>query len=95
MGFARFVILFRERRNWMALLHLLLLDQPSRNRNHNLLELIQRHVFVRIHRSTIVNLNKVRSVDAIPKGECLLHLDDGVSLKVSRNYRSAVQDLMG
>jgi two-component system LytT family response regulator len=51
--------------------------------------------FVRIHRSTIVNLNKVRSVDAIPKGECLLHLDDQVSLKVSRNYRSAVQDLMG
>ena len=51
--------------------------------------------FVRIHRSTIVNLNKVRSVDAIPKGECLLHLDDDVSLKVSRNYRSAVQDLMG
>ena len=51
--------------------------------------------FVRIHRSTIVNLKKVRSVDAIPKGECLLHLDDEVSLKVSRNYRSAVQDLMG
>lgn len=51
--------------------------------------------FVRIHRSTIVNLHKVRSVDAIPKGECLLHLDDEVSLKVSRNYRSAVQDLMG
>jgi two-component system LytT family response regulator len=51
--------------------------------------------FVRIHRSTIVNLRKVRSVDAIPKGECLLHLDDDVSLKVSRNYRSAVQDLMG
>ena len=51
--------------------------------------------FVRIHRSTIVNLHKVRSVDAIPKGECLLHLDDDVSLKVSRNYRSAVQDLMG
>jgi hypothetical protein len=25
----------------------------------------------------------------------LLHLDDEVSLKVSRNYRSAVQDLMG
>lgn len=51
--------------------------------------------FVRIHRSTIVNLHKVRSVDAIPKGECLLHLDDDVSLKVSRNYRSAVQELMG
>lgn len=44
--------------------------------------------FVRIHRSTIVNVDKVRSVDAIPKGECLLHLDNEVCLKASRNYRN-------
>ena len=50
---------------------------------------------VRIHRSTMVNLEKVISIDAIPKGECLLHLDGGVTLKVSRNYREAVQDLLG
>lgn len=51
-------------------------------------------VFARVHRSTIVNLSKVHSVDALPKGECLLHLPGDVALKVSRNYRDAIQDLL-
>ena len=50
--------------------------------------------FVRIHRSTIVNVLKVRAVDTLPKGECLLHLDDDVVVRVSRNYRSAIQRLL-
>jgi len=50
--------------------------------------------FVRIHRSTIVNVRKVRAVDTLPKGECLLHLDDEVKVRVSRNYRSAIQHLL-
>jgi two-component system LytT family response regulator len=50
--------------------------------------------FVRIHRSTIVNVRKVRAVDTLPKGECLLHLDDDVTVRVSRNYRSAIQQLL-
>lgn len=50
--------------------------------------------FVRIHRSTIVNVLKVRAVDTLPKGECLLHLDDDVTVRVSRNYRSAIQSLL-
>jgi two-component system LytT family response regulator len=50
--------------------------------------------FVRIHRSTIVNVRKVRAVDTLPKGECLLHLDDDVKVRVSRNYRTAIQHLL-
>ena len=50
--------------------------------------------FVRIHRSTIVNVRKVRAVDTLPKGECLLHLDDDVTVRVSRNYRAAIQHLL-
>ncbi len=50
--------------------------------------------FVRIHRSTVVNVRKVRAVDTLPKGECLLHLDDDVTVRVSRNYRSAIQQLL-
>jgi two-component system LytT family response regulator len=50
--------------------------------------------FVRVHRSTIVNVRKVRAVDTLPKGECLLHLDDDVKVRVSRNYRSAIQPLL-
>ena len=50
--------------------------------------------FVRIHRSTVVNVRKVRAVDTLPNGECLLHLDDDVTVRVSRNYRSAIQQLL-
>ena len=50
--------------------------------------------FVRIHRSTIVNMRKVRAFDTLPKGECLLHLDEDVTVRVSRNYRSAIQRLL-
>ena len=50
--------------------------------------------FVRIHRSTIVNVRKVRAVDTLPKGECLLHLSEDVTVRVSRNYRSAIQHLL-
>ncbi len=50
--------------------------------------------FVRIHRSTIVNLGVVDSVDALPKGEALLHLRNGTTLKVSRNFRKAIQHLL-
>lgn len=50
--------------------------------------------FVRIHRSTIVNVRKVQAVDTLPKGECLLHLNEEVTVRVSRNYRSAIQHLL-
>jgi two-component system LytT family response regulator len=50
--------------------------------------------FVRIHRSTIVNLRQVKAVDTLPKGECLLHLDEEVTVRVSRNYRAAIQHLL-
>ncbi len=50
--------------------------------------------FVRIHRSTIVNLAKVDRVKSLPKGESLLHLKDDVTLKVSRNFRSSISHLL-
>lgn len=49
--------------------------------------------FARIHRSTLVNIRKVREITPLSKGECLLHLDD-VQLKVSRNYRASIQALL-
>ncbi|PLW83369.1 DNA-binding response regulator [Kineobactrum sediminis] len=59
-------------------------------------ELTQRlpPVFARIHRSTIVNLDHIQTVDTLPKGECLIHLNDDIALKVSRNYRNALRHLL-
>ena len=50
--------------------------------------------FVRIHRSTIVNLHRVQSVKAMAKGESMLYLEGETRLKVSRNYRKAVKPLI-
>lgn len=50
--------------------------------------------FARIHRSTIVNLRKIEKIVSLSKGEFMLHLPDGIKLKVSRNFRSAVRHLL-
>lgn len=47
--------------------------------------------FKRIHRSTIVNLDRIEQVKAHTKGEYFLFLDCGEQLKVSRNYRDAIK----
>jgi two-component system LytT family response regulator len=61
-------------------------------------ELIQKldpRGFVQIHRSTVVNLDKISSITALPKGAGLLELSNGKQLKVSRNYRDAVRRVFG
>ena len=50
--------------------------------------------FARIHRSTLVNLNKIQKITPLSKGECMLHLSEETQLKVSRNYRSNIQHLL-
>ena len=44
--------------------------------------------FVRIHRSTIVNIERVRQIRPQLKGDALVDLADGTELRVSRSYRS-------
>ena len=46
--------------------------------------------FARIHRSTMVNVNKVIGLESLTRGESLLLLPNDVTLKVSRNFRSVV-----
>ena len=59
-------------------------------------ELVERlpESFVRIHRSTIVNLRKVEAVEGLAKGEAQLSITGGGTLKVSRNFRKAIQNLL-
>ncbi len=46
--------------------------------------------FQRVHRSTIVNLDNVKSVKPHTNGECFLVLGSGTQIKVSRSYRDVV-----
>ena len=50
--------------------------------------------FVRIHRSTIVNIHRVTSVSSLSKGEFRLQLGSETSLKVRRNYRKSIASLL-
>ena len=50
--------------------------------------------FVRIHRSTIVNLDRVREVQPWFKGDYVLILKDGTRLTSGRTYREKVQRLL-
>ncbi len=43
--------------------------------------------FLRVHRSTIVNLDRVREVHPLFHGEYRVVLDDGTKLRLSRGYR--------
>ena len=50
-------------------------------------------LFVRIHRSTMVNITRVVSTSLSQKRGSLLYLADGQTLKVSRNYRESTRKL--
>ena len=43
--------------------------------------------FLRIHRSTLVNLDRIRELQPIFHGDYLVKLNDGTELTLSRNYR--------
>jgi two-component system LytT family response regulator len=51
--------------------------------------------FVRIHRSLIVNLERVRRLELQESGEYEVVLDSNVRLKLSRRFRKRLQDRLG
>ena len=51
--------------------------------------------FLRIHRSIIVNVDRVQSLSPWGLGEYLFELSDGKKLSSSRRYRAAVRDAFG
>jgi two-component system LytT family response regulator len=52
-------------------------------------------VFCRIHRSSIVNLNRVRGLETNADGEYEVLLDTGSKLRLSRRYRKQLQSRLG
>jgi two-component system, LytTR family, response regulator len=53
------------------------------------------HGIARIHRSTLVNLDRVAELRPLSNGEFIVVLRDGTELKMSRNYRQALGLLGG
>jgi DNA-binding LytR/AlgR family response regulator len=50
--------------------------------------------FVRIHRRTIVAVDRVRELSPLLNGDAVVRLTDGRELKVSRGYRAMVRQAL-
>ncbi len=51
--------------------------------------------FLQIHRSTIVNLDRIKEMQPSFHGEHEVILRDGTRLTLSRSYRDKLQELLG
>lgn len=51
--------------------------------------------FVRIHRSTIVHLDRIKLLEPLFQGDYVVVLEDGARLPTSRTYRENLQELLG
>jgi two-component system, LytTR family, response regulator len=51
--------------------------------------------FLRVHRSIIVNAERIREVEPFFRGKYILYLRTGVRLESGRAYRSVIQRLLG
>ena len=51
--------------------------------------------FVRVHRSYIVNLDQIGSIEPLDTGDARLHMKDGSNLPCSRTYRGGLRQRVG
>ncbi|HEX7809302.1 MAG TPA: LytTR family DNA-binding domain-containing protein, partial [Thermoanaerobaculia bacterium] len=50
--------------------------------------------FVRVHRSAIVNIDRVKEMHPMFRGDCMLTLQDGTQLRLSRGRRDEFERRM-
>jgi two-component system, LytTR family, response regulator len=81
-------------RNYVRL-HVGKTTHTIRERISHLEETLDPRIFARIHRSTIVNLNRVREMQQWFSGDYVVLLDDGTRLRLSRHYRDRVEKQVG
>jgi DNA-binding LytR/AlgR family response regulator len=51
--------------------------------------------FVRVHRSAIVNVDRVRHIEPFPSGDAVLHLESGASVRMSRRFARSFHEMTG
>jgi len=81
-------------RNYVRL-HVGKIAHTIRERISHLEETLDPRLFARIHRSTIVNLNRVREMQQWFSGDYVVILEDGTRLRLSRHYRDRVEKQVG
>ena len=78
-----------------ACLHLAVLTYLLRRSIADLEHELDPKRFCRIHRSTIVNLERIQGLKVNKEGEYDVILRDGTRLRLSRGYRRSLQLRMG
>lgn len=61
----------------------------------NISERLNPNHFIRIHRSTIVDIRKIKELIPVNSGEYVVVLKSGKELSCSRGYRAALQSVIG
>jgi two-component system LytT family response regulator len=84
-----------EAADYYACLHVRAKAHLLRRRMSDLERELDQAVFCRIHRSSIVNLNRIRGLEINEDGEYEVVLDTGTRLRLSRRYRKQLQSWMG
>ena len=67
---------------------------PARQTLTDVEERLDPCVFLRIHRSLIVNRKRIRTVEPLWKGEYLVTLSSGRRLGTGRTYRAAIEEFL-
>jgi two-component system LytT family response regulator len=84
-----------EAADYYACLHVASRTHLLRRSMSDLEQELDPTVFSRIHRSTIVNLDRVRSLQLTEDGEYEVLLESGVRLRLSQRYRKQLQSRLG
>ena len=61
----------------------------------NLEQQLDPGAFLRIHRSTVVNIERIKELQPFTNGEFIVVLHDGTKLKLSRSYRERADQVLG
>ncbi len=64
---------------------------PLRETMANLQKRLDSDQFVRIHRSTMVNIDRIDQIEPLDSGDFQIILVDGTQLKLSRRYRESIK----
>ncbi|WP_138431934.1 LytR/AlgR family response regulator transcription factor [Fodinibius saliphilus] len=73
-----------------AILHLENTEYIIRSSLKKLLKKLDPQNFIRVHRSSIVNINKVKAIEPWFTGDAHIFLLNGKKIKMSRNYKQAL-----
>jgi len=67
---------------------------PLRETMNGLERRLDKKQFLRIHRSNIVNMDRIGEIVPLESGDCRVRMQSGHELKLSRRYRERVKDLL-